>query len=147
MSRKSDLRAAVVAEARSWLGTPYAHRQQLRGHGVDCGGLVIAVGTATGLLRMKAADVPVYGRLPNPRAIREVLERFLTPLDRPLQDGDIGWFSWGSADPMHLAIMATHNGRRTMIHAHATAGQCVEHGYAAEWPARLDTWWSFRRLA
>ena len=30
------LRERVVAEALSWLGTPYAHRQRLKGVGVDC---------------------------------------------------------------------------------------------------------------
>ena len=29
-------RLAVVAEAESWLGTPYHHEARIKGHGVDC---------------------------------------------------------------------------------------------------------------
>jgi NlpC/P60 family putative phage cell wall peptidase len=36
-------RARVVAEARTWIGTPYHHQASLRGIGTDCIGLVLAV--------------------------------------------------------------------------------------------------------
>lgn len=36
-----DQRLAVVAEARSWLGTPYHHRAAIRGVGVDCALLLL----------------------------------------------------------------------------------------------------------
>ena len=54
----SPLRARIVAEARSWLGTPYAHRQRLRGVGVDCAQLPLAVYAAAGAL--PDADVGAY---------------------------------------------------------------------------------------
>jgi cell wall-associated NlpC family hydrolase len=44
------IRKAVVAEAMTWLGTPYAHRQRLKGAGVDCAGLPLEVYAATGLI-------------------------------------------------------------------------------------------------
>ncbi len=43
-------REGIVAEALSWLGTPYAHRQRLKGVGVDCAQLPFAVYRACGLL-------------------------------------------------------------------------------------------------
>lgn len=36
-------RAAIVAEARSWIGTPYRHQASRRGAGCDCLGLVRGV--------------------------------------------------------------------------------------------------------
>ncbi len=36
-------RAAVVTEARSWLGTPYHHAADVRGHGVDCAMILVRV--------------------------------------------------------------------------------------------------------
>ncbi len=51
-------RQAVVAEALSWLGTPYAHRQRLKGVGVDCAQLPLAVYAAAGVIG--AADVGAY---------------------------------------------------------------------------------------
>ncbi|MDE3132294.1 MAG: C40 family peptidase, partial [Acidobacteriota bacterium] len=43
-------RARVVAEALSWLGTPYHHRARLKGVGVDCAQLPIAVFADAGLI-------------------------------------------------------------------------------------------------
>ena len=42
-------RAAVVAEAMSWIGTPYHHHARLRGVGVDCAQILIAVYAGLGL--------------------------------------------------------------------------------------------------
>ena len=36
-------RAAVVAEARSWIGTPYHHAADVKGAGVDCAMLLVRV--------------------------------------------------------------------------------------------------------
>jgi cell wall-associated NlpC family hydrolase len=36
MTPKSHLRAAVVAEAQSWIGTPFHHAARVKGAGVDC---------------------------------------------------------------------------------------------------------------
>ncbi len=33
-------RAAIISEARSWIGTPYRHQASLKGAGCDCLGLV-----------------------------------------------------------------------------------------------------------
>lgn len=42
-------RAAVVGEARSWIGTPYHNCADIRGVGVDCGMLLVRVFVDTGL--------------------------------------------------------------------------------------------------
>jgi cell wall-associated NlpC family hydrolase len=43
-------RAAVVAEARSWIGTPYHNCADVKGAGVDCGMLLVRVFVDTGLV-------------------------------------------------------------------------------------------------
>ena len=42
---ETDARAAVVAEARSWIGTPYHHCADVKGRrgGVDCAMLIVRV--------------------------------------------------------------------------------------------------------
>lgn len=35
-------REQIIAAARDWLGTPYHHAARIKGHGVDCGQLIIA---------------------------------------------------------------------------------------------------------
>ncbi len=47
-----------MAEALSWLGTPYAHRQQLKGVGVDCAQFPLAVYAAAGVIA--ETDVGAY---------------------------------------------------------------------------------------
>jgi cell wall-associated NlpC family hydrolase len=42
-------RAAVVGEARSWIGTPYHDCADVKRHGVDCGMLLVRVFVDTGL--------------------------------------------------------------------------------------------------
>lgn len=46
---EADQRAAVVAQARSWLGTPYIGCADVKGAGVDCGMLLVRVFVDTGL--------------------------------------------------------------------------------------------------
>ena len=36
-------RELVIAEARTWIGTPYQHKGRVKGVGVDCGGLLYQV--------------------------------------------------------------------------------------------------------
>ena len=49
-------RRRVVAEARSWLGTPYHHNQRVKGAGVDCANLPAAVYAAAGVIPEIAAE-------------------------------------------------------------------------------------------
>lgn len=43
-------RAAVVAEARTWLGTAYHHQGRVKGVGVDCATLLCEVYEAAGII-------------------------------------------------------------------------------------------------
>lgn len=142
--------AAVVAEARTWVKTPYEHQGRLKTRRVDCVGLIIGTGTELGLLDIDSASwkrFAGYARTPNPRMMGEAMAQWLVPLDlkrdEEAPDGCVGWFGWRADMPMHLAIMATFEGRRTMIHAFGHVGACVEHGFVAEWPGRVVSWWSF----
>jgi NlpC/P60 family putative phage cell wall peptidase len=46
----ADQRALVVAAARSWIGTPYHHAADVKGHGVDCAMLLVRVYCDLGLV-------------------------------------------------------------------------------------------------
>lgn len=58
MSDEAAERAAVVAEARSWIGTPYRHMGRAKGPsgGVDCAQLVWAVFHRCGLTPFMALE-------------------------------------------------------------------------------------------
>ena len=46
----AEERAAVVAEAMTWAGTPYHHHARIKGVGVDCANLPAAVYEAAGMI-------------------------------------------------------------------------------------------------
>src|SRR5437764_272872 len=59
-------RATIVAEAESWLGTPYRHQASLKGVGCDCLGLVRGIwravcGREPGALAGYAVDQALFG--------------------------------------------------------------------------------------
>ena len=58
----SDLRFAVVAAARAWLGTPYHHAADIRGVGVDCAMILVRVFCDLGLVP-SLRSAPVHERL------------------------------------------------------------------------------------
>lgn len=82
----TDLQSAVLAEAATWLGTPWHHEGDVKGAGVDCAMLLIRVFTAVGAI----ADFD-----PRPYPIDHMMhsddERFLGWLQKhadPVTSGD-----------------------------------------------------------
>jgi NlpC/P60 family putative phage cell wall peptidase len=71
----ADLRQAVVAEARQWLGTPYHHHGRVRGAGVDCAMLVAEV-----YERVGAAPHVDPGNYPHDWHLHQREERLLDQL-------------------------------------------------------------------
>lgn len=120
-------RADIVAEARSWLGTPWQHQQQLRGVAVDCGQLVLAVGKACGLL---PADLVMegYGRTPD-GTLLQVCDQHLDRIsEAQLQPGDVVVVAMID-DPQHLGIVGDYRhgvGKLSLIHASSVAGRVIE---------------------
>lgn len=148
------LREKVVDEARRWVGTPYRHQSRVLNVGVDCVGLIIGVGLATGAMKWtedRFAPWSGYGRLPNPRRMRAGLEEFLVEITaEEATDGDVPWFAWREGRPMHLGILTTDHclgePRPMIVHATSQIGSVVEHGFAAEWPGRVEGWWRYPAL-
>jgi len=69
----AEQRAAVVAEAMTWLGTPWAHRARVKGAGVDCAQFVIKAYAGAGVI-----DDFDTGEYPRDWHIHKDEERFLT---------------------------------------------------------------------
>lgn len=142
---------AVIAEARTWIGTPFRHQAKCKGVGVDCVQLIAGVGEAAGVMTIdpgKAAAFAGYGRVPNPARMGEALRIFMTPIEAgDARPGDVAWLQWRENLPMHLAILSEHKGRVTIIHALAEIGRCVEHGFTQEWRDRVVSYWRYPGLA
>jgi NlpC/P60 family putative phage cell wall peptidase len=96
----ASARAAVVAEAIAWLGTPYHHRARLKGVGVDCAQLPIGVYANVGLI--EAFDT---GEYPPDWHLHRAGERYIAVISRlageidpaEVQPGDVLLFKFGRA--------------------------------------------------
>jgi len=138
-------RADIVAEARTWIGTPYQHQARVRGIGCDCGGLIGAVGVAVGAFPANAwaaefAPHAGYARTPANGMLEAICQRFLRAIGlAAVQPGDVVLMRF-SVEPQHLGILAPyHLGGLSLIHAysHARPGRVVEHRLADVWRARV----------
>lgn len=108
-------KADIIAEARSWLGTPYRHQGRLKGVAVDCAGVIIGVGKACGCMPTDgSADITGYSREPDPVKMRTALRSLLDPI--PLAEIGPACVAWmrGVERPQHLGIVSERN---TLIHA------------------------------
>lgn len=100
-------RDQIVAEARSWAGTPTRHQGQRKGVATDCKGLVVGVGLELGLPEASTIDARVrnYRRGFNARDLLDGLARSLIRVAEP-QPGDVLAILLGrDIYPRHLAIL------------------------------------------
>ena len=131
-------RAAIVAEARSWIGTPYRHQASLKGVGCDCLGLVRGVWRALYGAEPEAPPpyAPDWAEAAAGEPLAEAALRHLAPEARDaFGAGDILLFRWRAGLAAKHAAIVTAPGR--MLHAHDGAA-------VAE--VALTPWWR-RRLA
>lgn len=114
-------RDAVVLEARSWLGTPYHHLADVKGAGVDCAMLLVAVYRAVGAIppeldpRPYAYDWHMHHR---EEKFLGWLQRCGVEVERP-EVGDVAVWRFGRTYS-HGAIVIGLDG--TIVHAHKPAG-------------------------
>ena len=131
-------RAAIVAEARDWIGTRYRHQASLKGVGCDCLGLVR--GVWRGCIGCEPEAPPPYApdwaEASGEEALAEAALRHLVPIALDtFGAGDILLFRWREGLVAKHAAIATGEG--TMVHAHDGASVCE---------VALAPWWR-RRLA
>ena len=146
-------RAAVVHEARTWIGTPFHHQARVKGAGVDCLGLVWGTGETCAVMpAVSATDAKpfwrFYGRRPNPSVMRECLAKFLVEIPRDqVQPGDMAWTHWNEVRmPIHMSIFADHpQGGLSVIHAMWDMG-VVEHVLADAFNDRIVACWRYPGL-
>ena len=98
MNIEAEQRAAVVAEAWSWMLTPYHHNARVKGVGVDCAQLPIACYAASGLI---PDDLdPIYSpqwhlHRSEEKYVDWVMKFAREITDAELQPGDLTLWKWG----------------------------------------------------
>jgi cell wall-associated NlpC family hydrolase len=144
VSVQQQHRAMVVAEALTWLGTPYHHHARLKGLGVDCAQILCAVYEACGVVHpVDPGDYPhdhhlhsrheLYIEWPQRAGAREVQTPGL---------GDVALFQFGRTWS-HGGILVAPG---QVLHAMQDARRVVL-TRLDEYPlaGRAPRWWSLWR--
>lgn len=128
-------RTALIAAARSFIGTPFKHVGR-KEHGVDCLGLLVLSMRAIG---HEMADKTAYSRSPSGEQIREAATAHFGP---PIpfadaQPGDVVLMQWHRR-PQHVAILGDYPfGGLSVIHSDIEFGGVTEHRLSGPWLRRI----------
>ena len=135
-------RDAIVAEAQSWLGTPYRHAHNIKGVGIDCAMLLVEC------YRAPRGTVPVdFDPRPYPQFwyLHRDEERYLAnmlPFAERTTDprpADVALYRFGRS-ASHGAIIVNED---LMIHAFAPLGRvAIMERRALDF--RLDSYWTVK---
>ena len=129
-------RSDILAEARSWIGTPYRHQASLKGVGCDCLGLIRGVWRA--LYGPEPEIVPAYtpdwAEARGEETLAQAAARHLAPIGiEAASSGDVLLFRLRPSLPAkHAGLFVAPD---NLIHAYS--GACV-----AE--TALGPWWRRR---
>jgi len=132
--------ATIIAEARSWIGTPYVHQASVKGAGCDCLGLLRGVWRA--LHGEEPEDAPAYSpdwaEATGAEALRLALSRHLSEIPRAsVAPGDVALFRMLKTGPAkHCGIVAERDGTLTLVHARQNR-RVREEPFGDAWLARL----------
>jgi NlpC/P60 family putative phage cell wall peptidase len=130
----------LVAEARSWIGTPYVHQAAVKGVATDCLGLIR--GLWMHRYGQEPRDVPAYSAdwgepQQDERLWRSAQDHFRDVTGQPMAPGQVilfrmrdGWIA------KHLGLMAEGGDQPTFIHAYAGHG-VTESPLSAPWQRRI----------
>ena len=138
------MRPAIVAEARTWLGTPFLWQASVKGRGCDCKGLVTGVARALDLPGADSlhARMAAYHNV-DTRVLIEGLRANMDKVDQA-EPGDVLLLKM-RGQPVHLGIL----GYEEIIHTYGAGPKQVIAMPAGvvlrRWP--LDSAWRFRAWA
>ncbi|MDZ4759645.1 MAG: NlpC/P60 family protein [Alphaproteobacteria bacterium] len=131
-------RTAIVAEARRWIGTPYAHQASVRGVGTDCLGLVRGVWRAVVGEEPEVPPpyTPDWAEALGEETLLGAARRHLTEIPAgEAHEGDVVLFRMALGAPAKHAGIVSAPGR--IIHAYWGRAVCE---------TRMVPWWE-RRVA
>lgn len=148
-------RAAIVAEARAWIGTPYRHQASIKGIACDCLGLMRGVWRV--IYGTEPERTPAYspdwaeGTGEETLIAAATRHMGLVAMDMPPDDilakagiGDLLVFRWRPNLPAkHVAILVSEN---RIVHAYDAAGKVAEGTLAPQWRRRVVAAFSFPPL-
>lgn len=123
----------IFTISRSWLGTPFAHRQSTKGRGCDCAGLILGVGRE---YTKRGLPDPIFyserwANTGSRNDIREYLETNFYPEDK-ITPGKILLLKIGKVE-RHLGILLEDG---SFIHSKKPQG-VVRSAFHSRWEERV----------
>jgi cell wall-associated NlpC family hydrolase len=129
MPLSNEQRVAIVEEAKSWIGTPYAGWSCVKGAGVDCGQLLYGVFHACGHVPARELPKDYSLQVAQHRASTEyidIVDEYCRDIpESEVQPGDIVVYKLGKAFA-HAGIIVSWPGY--IIQAEARHGVSGAHG-------------------
>ena len=130
-------RSQIVAEAQTWIGTPFQHAQSCKGFGADCVGLCIGVFKALGCVDAAWFPKPYSQQWhvhQNQEALIESVQTFgfKERFDAP-EPGDLLFFQFGRV----CSHVGLYVGDGQMIHAFFSLKRAVKQPLDGDMAARL----------
>ncbi|MBO9410400.1 MULTISPECIES: NlpC/P60 family protein [unclassified Ruegeria] len=142
----STIRDQIVAEARTWLGTPYVHQASCKGAGSDCLGLLRGVWRA--VLGPEPESVPSYSmdwsEPQGDERMWQAARRHLTSKAvEDMQPGDVLLFRMRDGRvAKHVGIVSEGGEAPRFIHAYSGHG-VVENTLSDPWRRRVVACFGF----
>lgn len=126
----------LLAEARSWLGTPYQHQGRTK-FGVDCIGYVMCVYHSLNPWPHVMRETRTYGMRPTDGLLLAKVSKYCTQVHKA-EPGVVILIQWPKAStPSHAAIC----GGSTILHSYKRAGRAVETSYGEPWLRTTHSFW------
>lgn len=138
--------AAIISEARLWIGTPYLHQASVRGAGTDCLGLLRGVWRS--VFGEEPETVPAYtadwAEPSRQEVLLEAAHRRLVP--KPVQEaqiGDVLLFRMREGSiAKHLGLQSETGDHPRFIHAYTGYG-VIESSLSTPWQRRIAARFAF----
>lgn len=133
----------VVAEALTWVGTPYRHQGVAKGVGCDCLGLVRGIWRAVygWELQHPGPYAPDWAEAGQERLLAGLRRHFIERRTADVRPGDLLAFRWRPHLPArHLGVMVPQD---RFIHAYEGAAAVVSSVLVPQWRRRIAASFAF----
>lgn len=143
-THETEQRLRVIAEARTWLGTPYHHHARVKGPrgGVDCAQILCAVYEAAGVV--PPVDPGFY---PHDHHLHRMQEIYIEWLERSgghevqtPAPGDVALYHWGHTWSHGGIVVDT--APVAVLHSYLGHGVCLTRFDEAPLAGRQPRYWS-----
>jgi hypothetical protein len=135
MTVEAKTAADVVSAARALLRVSWVHQGRREDAGLDCLGLLVAVGRRIGC---EVPDDASYGRIPDGEELLAGMRRYLLvePIGTAPRPGHAVALRVG-LKPHHVGFVGDYRDGVSLIHGNVKAGGVCEHRMTPHWLAAI----------